>query len=613
MSRNMDGFIYAGPADELEANGKVVIAGARCPILAVHHAGEFRAMDNRCPHLGFPLHRGTIEDGILTCHWHHARFDLASGGTFDLWADDLPTCEVKVEDGGVWVSSECGFPDQAAHWRRRLGDGMAHNIRLVIGKSVLGMQAAGVDYRELVRDAALFGARYRDGWGSGMTVLAALANLIPALPETERYLALFQGIRWVASDCDGEIPRRDRQPLESESADLTTLKRWLRQLTQVRHRDGAERTVLTAIAGGASPARLADMLLTAATDRYFADGGHALDFVNKAFECLDVIGWDCATVVLPTVVGQLVTARGSEELNSWRHPVDLVPLLEAAFEQLPALVEEGRARPAAYRAGSDLAHELLDDDPAASIDALKRAIAEGARPTDLSRALAYAAALRIARLGTSNEYSDWDNAHHTFTYCNALHQALVRATGDGTAHDNGYCEAVRGVFHGAMRIYLNRYLNVPPARLPGERSDSLDDLPSDPDELRSAILEAFDRQQQVNAAARLVARYLRLGHPSDGLIVTLAYALLREDAGFHTHQNFEACVRQYREWGDSEEGHTILVAAARYLAAHAPTERAQYQTATIAQRLHRGGKVHEEDDEAAEAPNTPQLEIFAET
>jgi nitrite reductase/ring-hydroxylating ferredoxin subunit len=32
--------------------------------------------------MGFPLDRGSIEDGILTCHWHRARFDLASGCTF---------------------------------------------------------------------------------------------------------------------------------------------------------------------------------------------------------------------------------------------------------------------------------------------------------------------------------------------------------------------------------------------------------------------------------------------------------------------------------------------------------------------------------------------------
>ena len=52
---------------------------------------------------------------------------------------------------------------------------------------------------------------------------------------------------------------------------------------------------------------LADALLAAATERAFADDGHTLDFMNKAFECLDVIGWEHATALLPTVIGQMVS------------------------------------------------------------------------------------------------------------------------------------------------------------------------------------------------------------------------------------------------------------------------------------------------------------------
>jgi hypothetical protein len=45
----------------------------------------------------------------------------------------------------------------------------------------LGGGGEGVDYRALVRDAVLFGARNRDGWGIGLTILTALGNLF--LPE----------------------------------------------------------------------------------------------------------------------------------------------------------------------------------------------------------------------------------------------------------------------------------------------------------------------------------------------------------------------------------------------------------------------------------------------
>jgi hypothetical protein len=370
------------------------------------------------------------------------------------------------------------------------------------------------------------------------------------------------------------------------------LGRWLRHWTQVRHRDGAERTLLTAIAGGASPAELAALMLTAVTDRTCADGGHALDFVNKAFESLDIIGWQEAPSVLPTVVAQLVAARGGEELNAWRHPLDLVGLCEAASAQLADLLAAGSTERGHWRSHSGLARQLLADDPQAIITGLAAALRSGATAADLGRALAYAAALRVAWFGTANEHSDWEAAHHAFTYCNALHQLLKRITAEHPAELESP-ELLRGVIHGAMRLYLIRFLNVPPARLPGEPGDGLDDLPCDGEALRSAFLQALDRQGSVRDSGRLVARYLTLGHPADLLITTLAQAVLREDADFHTYQMLEAGVRQYREWGDSDEGRHILIAVARYLAAHSPTERAQLQTAMVARRLSLGQALYE--------------------
>src|SRR5262249_45750616 len=419
--------------------------------------------------------------------------------------------------------------------------------------------------------------------------LTALGNLLPVLPEEETYLALFHGARRVAADCDGQAPRRRRVALASRP-DLATLKRWLRRWTTVRHREAAERTLLTAVAAGASPAALADLVLAADTDRAFADGGHSLDFTNKAFECLDLIGWEHAPAVLPTVVGQVVTARGAEESTAWRQPVDLVVLCDEAASQLPQLFAASRG----VRDWSDhaaLARELLSDDSVRIVDALKAAIRAGAAPADLSRSLAYAAALRVARFGNANEHGDWETAHHVFTYTNALDQMLRRV---GTASSDSQVSAVRGILHGAMALYLTRYLNVPPARIPGEHGERLDDLPTDAEAIRAALLDAFDRQRQVDLAARLVARHLTLGHSSQTLIATLAQAMLREDAGFHAYQMLEAGVRQFTVWGNTDEGRHILIAVARYLAAHSPTERAALQTADIAQRLMRGGELHQE-------------------
>ena len=224
----------------------------------------------------------------------------------------------------------------------------------------------------------------------------------------------------------------------------------------------------------------------------------------------------------------------------------------------------------------------------AALNAAIRATAP--TPADLGRALAYAAALRVARFGTANEHGDWETAHHVFTYANAVHQLLKRIGGGDTA---AISPQSRGVLHGAMAVYLARYLNVPPARLPGENGDRLDDLPSHAAALRAALLDAFDRRRQVELAARLVARHLQLGHPPQALIATLAHAVLREDAGFHAYQMLEAGVRQFARMGQCRRRPAHPDRRRPLLAAHSPTERAALQTADIARRLMRGGELHE--------------------
>jgi hypothetical protein len=223
------------------------------------------------------------------------------------------------------------------------------------------------------------------------------------------------------------------------------------------------------------------------------------------------------------------------------------------------------------------------------VQAVIDATAEGAAPEDLGRALAYAAALRVARFGTANEHSDWEAAHHAFTYANAVHRMLARVGAGGRPPS---AECLRAVLHGAMRVYLLRFLNVPPAQLPGEDGDGLDDLPADAAALGQGFLDALDRHGSIQLAARYVARHLALGHDPGALVATFAQAVLREDAGFHSYQMLEASVAQFREWGPTREGRRILIAAARYLAAHSPTERSDLQTAIVAHKLARGERLY---------------------
>jgi hypothetical protein len=193
----------------------------------------------------------------------------------------------------------------------------------------------------------------------------------------------------------------------------------------------------------------------------------------------------------------------------------------------------------------------------------------------------------VVQFPVTNEFGDWNTVHHTFTFANAVHQAMRRSPSP---------ELLRGVWDAAMSVYLDRFLNIPAAKVPQPTAAEVAAAP--PEAILESLLDLFNSQQQVPQAGELVARYLASGAAPTRLIATLGQALLREDAGFHPIQSLEAAVRQYQLMASRHDlaayAPHALIAAARFLAAHSPTPRAANQTYMIALRLNRGEKIFAE-------------------
>ena len=568
--------VRVGTFEELEREQPKVVSAGGHTIVLILHQGEVFALDNRCPHMGFPLSRGTVQDGILTCHWHHARFDLAGGCTFDPFADDAASFVVEVRDGEVWLDPTPIERDRRTHWLQKLDEGLEQNIRLVLAKSVIGLGELG-DMAPLLKKAALFGVGNRAaGWSSGLSILTAMANVQRHLDEADRQLALYHGLSQVATSTVGQAPDFDLEPLNTRERRPQVYRAWFRRFIETRSRDSAERCLRTAIDIGLTPAQIADMVFAACTDHLYLDEGHALDFANKAFELLDHIGWEHAGAVLSSVLPLLVEARRMEETSAWRHPVDLPQLLRETDARLDAALAAGGERLSGWSGHGTLADVILDGEPRAALDEMLAAVGEGAPLQELAATVAYAAARRPVHFHTSNEFGDWDTVHHTFTYTNAVDQAMRRAPSR---------ELARGIFDGAMSVYLERFLNVPKQAIP---------IPSGGSAGRPDLLAEFDRQQGVDETAQIVVDMIA-GGEEDRVLATLGHALLREDAGFHQFQIYEAAARQYGNFRGREEGRHILIGAARFLTAHAPTVRSAGQTYDIAARLHRGESLHGEE------------------
>ena len=250
-------------------------------------------------------------------------------------------------------------------------------------------------------------------------------------------------------------PRFAVRPLPGGETDVAVLTRWFRQFVEVRDSDGAERCIVSAVRAGADDRQLARHALrgrdrpplhphrprprlheqgarVAGRRRLGPRPRRARARESSRPSTPSPTGWRSRTPgAIPSTSSRSSRTRSTGCPRRW---TDARPSRG---------VPTGRSCSATTRRRSRT--RLLE------------ALRAGGTPDGVAGVVVRAAAIRIARFHTSNEFGDWDTALHTFTFANAVHQGLRRSPSR---------ELVRGIFDAAMSVYLDRFLNVPAARLP---------------------------------------------------------------------------------------------------------------------------------------------------
>ena len=90
--------------DEIEpGTGKEVTVGDTEIVVLRSDEGDFHAMAKECPHAGFSMVDGIIEDGCVECAAPGAQFDLETGEPQSPAHDPLKIYPVQITDGFVAV------------------------------------------------------------------------------------------------------------------------------------------------------------------------------------------------------------------------------------------------------------------------------------------------------------------------------------------------------------------------------------------------------------------------------------------------------------------------------------------------------------------------------
>ena len=570
-------------ADEFsEGEGKpFTVSGSHIAVFLYN--GEFQAVDNRCPHMGYPMSKGSVRDGVLICHWHHWEFDLKTGGCFETSGsgNDLKSFPVEVRDDGYLYIGMAADERQAA--RRRMIDrgryileqGLKDRSSLIIAKGVTALRHAGASPQEIIQQGLFYGSyKTTEGFSSGLAILTLCANLWDDVADRDHNLFLVHGLVQISRRTTGRFPKATDEP------DLATHKRWFRRLVEQRNNNAAQRILITLNDRGFPKSAIADTVFTAATDFYFTGDGHALDFANKLFEALDYVDWEGASEILRPIVVDLITRTRHEETARWQ---DSVPILEDVFTRLDDIWNENQQNEAPLDT-SAFARVLLGEKVTPIVSEIESLLRRGVDPREICRSMVYASAIRTTRFHLKNE-GDWHDVANVYSYAHALYQAFQRAPSGSL---------LRGIFHGAVFLTYLRWLNMPAARVPKQGQRLNGTFESDAEML--ARLREFADFQKVYEAEILVNQYFEEKRNVALLKHALAHVMLREDAELHMFQVLEVAFRHFDITDDPDEKRMHLLAATRYITAQKVMKAILWSTEN-AERLQRGELLSEREDD----------------
>ncbi len=400
--------VVVGTVDDFaEGEMKMAKVGER-RVAVIRTASGIHAIDNACPHQGYGLVTGALDGELVTCQWHNWKFRVDTGECV-MGEEGVPCHAVKVENGEVWVTVIEPTPDEE---RERLWPSLQRGVE----SNYVG-QVARDSIRLMANDAtpeaiAWVGFEHalpREEWGPGHAMATAVDCLAWAVDRDgdERVLPLVQGLAGLAELTRGRPARPRRDP---QSGDL---------IAAIEREDhNAAMGIARYLAAEADPAEVRELFIEAASMHHLSYG-HGIIYTQKAFELLDLVGWDKADLILHELA--LATTWGTRE--------DTLPYMRKTVAEVEALDLAALAAVPVDPAWDDpgLVDEMLDIDRA-PIAAAVAALEAGAGVERLLDAVALAVSRRLLRYDLAIEFDldesfGWLDITHGLTTARAARWA----------------------------------------------------------------------------------------------------------------------------------------------------------------------------------------------
>jgi len=490
-------------------------------------AGAVFALDNRCPHEGYPLAQGNLNDCTLTCNWHNWKFDVRDG-TCLLGGEGARSYPVRIVDGVVEVN--LAEPPPEATWprlRAGLDDAFHQGDTGQALREAARLLHSGYAPLRLLADVGRYDALHAEYGSSHVLAVAADSAGLLGRQRGVAALAIVAPVLELCIDTDARLPVRS---LPTPLPGATGAE--FRAAVEAEDNERAEGLLRGAFAAGIPRAEIESWLCRAVAD-HFLDFGHALIYLVKAVTFLDRVDADYACDIEAGLVYSIVL--GTRE--------DRLPYLRSSFARVATFAPEFPAVFAAARPGTDwdasaLRDAVLDGSSAEAVDGVWEALRRGVTPEEVAQALVAAAAHRLLRFDTRWESDpevaeNWLWATHRLTFASAVRHAVLRFREPAALHF---------LFQAAAFIQTGRPMDMPAAARPPLEAAATASIPTLVDSIRSRRSEeavaCAARLLQDESNVDLVYRALE-DHCSDCFVrpIFVAHALKTTLAAIEEHQS----------------------------------------------------------------------------
>ena len=305
----------AASLDALKDKGRLVFRKDGRQIALFHTPRGVRACNNRCPHEGYPLREGSLDERcILTCNWHNWKFDLESGRNL-YGGEGLRTYPVETRGGEVWIDlKDPPFAERRARILASLAEARADNAYERMARELARLHRLGADPLDALCESIHWSfERMEFGWTHAY---AGAADWLTLHDENEgddetRLACLLESIAHIADD----VLREPRHPFPDGS------RAWDEEAF-VAAVEGEDEGAAAAMVRGGLAAGLHftdfERAFSRAALAHYNDFGHSLIYVSKVGHLIARLGDGVAEPLLLSLVRGLVFATREDLIPEYR-------------------------------------------------------------------------------------------------------------------------------------------------------------------------------------------------------------------------------------------------------------------------------------------------------